>query len=155
MKRGMASCKLVMNCILHLMGCSNMNFTCFFSLPDPEQDIIGLRKVEGGTAAVLKFSGKPTEEIVLEKAKELRSSLIKDGLKPSNGCLLARYNDPGRTWNFIMVSLKSMCLSIICCWTLLWLDIVWSYINFKKRLDGFLFFISMRSIILKCFMFWI
>lgn len=92
-----------------------MNFTCFFSLPDPEQDIIGLRKVEGGTAAVLKFSGKPTEEIVLEKAKELRSSLIKDGLKPSNGCLLARYNDPGRTWNFIMVSLKSMCLSIICC----------------------------------------
>lgn len=72
------------------------------SLPDPEQDIIGLRKVEGGTAAVLKFSGKPTEEIVLEKAKELRSSLIKDGLKPSNGCLLARYNDPGRTWNFIM-----------------------------------------------------
>ncbi|XP_038879422.1 uncharacterized protein LOC120071301 isoform X1 [Benincasa hispida] len=72
------------------------------SLPDPEQDIIGLRKVEGSIAAVLKFSGKPTEEIVQEKAKELRSSLIKDGLKPSNGCLLARYNDPGRTWNFIM-----------------------------------------------------
>ncbi|TYK11984.1 SOUL heme-binding family protein isoform 1 [Cucumis melo var. makuwa] len=72
------------------------------SLPDPEQDIIGLRKVEGGIAAVLKFSGKPTEEIVQEKAKELRSSLIKDGLKPRNGCLLARYNDPGRTWNFIM-----------------------------------------------------
>ncbi|XP_023530707.1 uncharacterized protein LOC111793169 isoform X1 [Cucurbita pepo subsp. pepo] len=73
-----------------------------YSLPDPEQDTIGLRKVEGGTAAVLKFSGKPTEEIVQEKAKELRSSLIKDGLKPGNGCLLARYNDPGRTWNFIM-----------------------------------------------------
>lgn len=80
-----------------------MNITFFFSLPDPEQDIIGLRKVEGGIAAVLKFSGKPTEEIVQEKAKELRSSLIKDGLKPRNGCLLARYNDPGRTWNFIMV----------------------------------------------------
>ena len=64
---------------------------------------------------MLKFSGKPTEEIVQEKAKELRSSLIKDGLKPGNGCLLARYNDPGRTWNFIMVSPKSICLSIICC----------------------------------------
>lgn len=80
-----------------------MNITSFFSLPDPEQDIVGLRKVEGGIAAVLKFSGKPIEEIVQEKAKELRSSLIKDGLKPRNGCLLARYNDPGRTWNFIMV----------------------------------------------------
>ncbi|XP_022144956.1 uncharacterized protein LOC111014503 isoform X1 [Momordica charantia] len=72
------------------------------SLPDPEQDTIGLRKVEGGIAAVLKFSGKPTEDMVQEKAKELRSCLIKDGLKPSKGCLLARYNDPGRTWSFIM-----------------------------------------------------
>lgn len=81
-----------------------MNITSLFSLPDPEQDIISLRKVEGRIAAVMKFSGKPTEEIVQEKAKELQSSLIKDGLKASNGCLLARYNDPGRTWSFIMVS---------------------------------------------------
>lgn len=73
------------------------------SLPDPNQEDISLRKVEGGIAAVLKFSGKPTEDIVAEKEKILRSSLLRDGLKPKTGCLLARYNDPGRTWNFIMV----------------------------------------------------
>lgn len=73
------------------------------SLPDPNQEDISLRKVEGGIAAVLKFSGKPTEGIVAEKEKILRSSLLRDGLKPKTGCLLARYNDPGRTWNFIMV----------------------------------------------------
>ncbi|XP_065851508.1 uncharacterized protein [Euphorbia lathyris] len=72
------------------------------SLPDPNQDNIKLRKVEGGTAAVVKFSGKPTEDIVQNKEKALRSTLVTDGLKPSPGCLLARYNDPGRTWTFIM-----------------------------------------------------
>ncbi|XP_041003714.1 uncharacterized protein LOC121249108 isoform X1 [Juglans microcarpa x Juglans regia] len=72
------------------------------SLPDPNQETIGLRKVEGGIAAVLKFSGRASEDIVKEKEKLLRSSLINDGLKPKTGCLLARYNDPGRTWSFIM-----------------------------------------------------
>ena len=75
----------------------------FFSLPDPDQEGISLRKVEGGIAAVSKFSGKPMEDVVQEKEKVLRSNLIRDGLKPKMGCLLARYNDPGRTWSFIMV----------------------------------------------------
>ncbi|KAE7998812.1 hypothetical protein FH972_003320 [Carpinus fangiana] len=73
------------------------------SLPDPNQETISLRKVEGGIAAVLKFSGRATEDTVQEKEKALRSSLINDGLKPKTGCLLARYNDPGRTWSFVMV----------------------------------------------------
>ncbi|XP_021741627.1 uncharacterized protein LOC110707868 isoform X1 [Chenopodium quinoa] len=72
------------------------------SLPDPNQETINLRRVEGDIAAALKFSGKPTEEIVRQKEKELRDSLIRDGLRPRKGCLLARYNDPGRTWEFIM-----------------------------------------------------
>lgn len=72
------------------------------SLPDPNQETLDLRKVEGGIAAVLKFSGKPTEDIVCEKEKELRTRLIRDGLRPKIGCLLARYNDPGRTWSFTM-----------------------------------------------------
>ncbi|XP_057467091.1 heme-binding-like protein At3g10130, chloroplastic isoform X2 [Actinidia eriantha] len=72
------------------------------SLPDPDEKAINLRKVEGGIAAVSKFSGKPTEDVVLEKEKELRSSLLRDGLRPKMGCLLARYNDPGRTWIFMM-----------------------------------------------------
>ncbi|XP_023875333.1 heme-binding-like protein At3g10130, chloroplastic isoform X3 [Quercus suber] len=72
------------------------------SLPDPNQGTISLRKVEGGIAAVLKFSGRATEDIVREKEKALRSSLINDGLKPKTGCLFARYNDPGRTRSFVM-----------------------------------------------------
>ncbi|XP_025701706.1 uncharacterized protein [Arachis hypogaea] len=72
------------------------------SLPDPNQETVSLRKIEGGIAAVLKFSGKPTEDIVREKERTLRSNIIRDGLKPQMGCLLARYNDPGRTWSFIM-----------------------------------------------------
>lgn len=72
------------------------------SLPNPNKENLSLREVEGGIAAVLKFSGKPTEEIVKEKERELRSTLLRDGLKPKNGCLFARYNDPGRTWSFTM-----------------------------------------------------
>ncbi|KAM3216186.1 hypothetical protein T459_24151 [Capsicum annuum] len=72
------------------------------SLPAPNKEGISLRKTEGGIAAAIKFSGKPTDDIVREKEKQLRSSLIKAGLKPKSGCMLARYNDPGRTWNFIM-----------------------------------------------------
>lgn len=66
---------------------------------------IGIRRVEQGVAAVSKFSGRATEEIVRSKEKELRSALVRDGLNPREGCLFARYNDPGRTWSFIMVRL--------------------------------------------------
>lgn len=83
------------------------------SLPDPDQEAVKLRKVEGGIAAVIKFSGKPTEDVVLNKEKELRSSLLNDGLKPKDGCLLARYNDPGRTWSFIMVGLVVLVKQIL------------------------------------------
>lgn len=74
------------------------------SLPDPVEDGIGitLKTVDSGIAAVTKFSGKATEDIVSEKAHVLRSSLINDGLVPKPGCSFARYNDPGRTWSFTM-----------------------------------------------------
>ena len=62
-----------------------------------------MRKVEGGIVAVLKFSGRATEDVVREKEKALRSSLINDGLKTKTGCLLTQYNDPGQTWSFEMV----------------------------------------------------
>ncbi|GAB2300373.1 hypothetical protein Dimus_034414 [Dionaea muscipula] len=74
----------------------------FSSLPNPNQEAVRLRKVEGGIAAVLKFSGKPTEDDIIQKEKELRASLLRDGIIPQKGCLFARYNDPGRTWDFIM-----------------------------------------------------
>ncbi|KAK4746711.1 hypothetical protein SAY87_025748 [Trapa incisa] len=72
------------------------------NLPDPSQEGISLRKVQGGMAAVLKFSGSPLEDVVLEKEMMLRKSLERDGLRPKIGCLLARYNDPGSTWSFMM-----------------------------------------------------
>ncbi|KAK4746742.1 hypothetical protein SAY87_025779 [Trapa incisa] len=72
------------------------------NLPDPSQERISLRKVQGGMAAVLKFSGNPSEDVVLEKEMKLRKSLESDGLRPKIGCLLARYNDPGRTWSFML-----------------------------------------------------
>ena len=78
-------------------------FILLTSLPNPNQETVSLRKIEGGIAAVVKFSGKPTEDVVREKEKTLRSNIVKDGLKPQMGCLLARYNDPGRTWSFVMV----------------------------------------------------
>ncbi|KAH7849420.1 hypothetical protein Vadar_017539 [Vaccinium darrowii] len=78
-------------------------FNAVAGSPDPDEEKINLKKVEGGIAAVSKFSGKPTEDVVREKDKSLRSSLIKDGLRPETGCLLACYNDPGRTQSFMMV----------------------------------------------------
>lgn len=72
------------------------------SLPAPSKEGISLRKTEGGIVAAVKFSGKPTDDVVREKEKQLLSSLIRDGLRPRPGCMLARYNDPGSTWKFIM-----------------------------------------------------
>ncbi|XP_076958774.1 uncharacterized protein LOC143634629 [Bidens hawaiensis] len=72
------------------------------SLPNPNKENVSIRSVQGGFAAVLKFSGKTTEDIVYEKEKLLRSSVLSDGFKPKDGCLLARYNDPGRTKSFMM-----------------------------------------------------
>ncbi|XP_020249279.1 uncharacterized protein LOC109826660 isoform X2 [Asparagus officinalis] len=72
------------------------------NLPAPNTEAVKLRKVEGCIVAAMKFSGTTNEELVCNKEKELRSALLNDGLKPQNGCMLARYNDPGRTWSFIM-----------------------------------------------------
>ncbi|KOM40158.1 hypothetical protein LR48_Vigan04g035600 [Vigna angularis] len=83
------------------------------SLPSPNQETVRVRKNEGGIAAVMKFSGKPTEDIVCEKEKILRSNIIKDGLKPQIGCLLARYNDPGRTWTFTMVCYEACLIMFV------------------------------------------
>ncbi|EXB76273.1 hypothetical protein L484_025630 [Morus notabilis] len=72
------------------------------SLDLTNQGTVDMRnKKRGSIAAVLRFSGKPTEKIVREKDKILRSRLSADGLKPEIGCFLAaRHNDPQRTWSF-------------------------------------------------------
>lgn len=73
------------------------------SSPEPNLETVSLRKVQGGIAAAVKFSGRPTEDVVRQKEEELRSALIESGLKPVRGCVLARYNDPERTLSFILV----------------------------------------------------
>lgn len=95
---------------------------CLFSLPMPNEEKINLKKMEGGFAAAVKFSGKPTEDVVREKENELRKSLSKDGLKAKTGCMLARYNDPGRTWSFIMVCVQGLAITLFCdIYTMVWL----------------------------------
>ncbi|CAL9123393.1 unnamed protein product, partial [Musa acuminata var. zebrina] len=89
------------------------------NLPSPSAEAVNLRKVEGGISAVTKFSGKPSEEIVLSKERELRSAILKDGLRPQQGCLLARYNDPGSTNSFIMLlcllTVPDACFVLLSC----------------------------------------
>ncbi|KAI3972201.1 hypothetical protein MKX01_011753 [Papaver californicum] len=52
-----------------------------------------LKMVEEGFAVVSNFSGNLTEEIVFEQNKKLRRAIIRDGLKPKETFLLARYKD--------------------------------------------------------------
>ncbi|XP_062090674.1 uncharacterized protein LOC133796970 [Humulus lupulus] len=70
-------------------------------LPDTHQFTKGLKESNGGIAAAIKFSGKPSKNIVQEKVKTLFSNLVSDGLRPKTGCLLSPPNDSG-PWNFAM-----------------------------------------------------
>ncbi|KAL5200083.1 hypothetical protein ABZP36_021286 [Zizania latifolia] len=106
------------------------------SLPAPNTEAVTLRKVEGGVAAVKKFSGRPKEEIVIQKEKELRSQLLKDGLKPQNGWLLARYNDP-RTQSFIMAKHLERCTDEMNReWPLMWGPSQWYSLYMLMLKDG-------------------
>ncbi|EPS64547.1 hypothetical protein M569_10235 [Genlisea aurea] len=70
--------------------------------PVPEEEGISLRRVEGGVAAASRFSGMADEDAVADRERRLRRGVVEDGLRPREGCLLARYNDPGRTSNLVM-----------------------------------------------------
>ncbi|KAH7280338.1 hypothetical protein KP509_37G062400 [Ceratopteris richardii] len=71
------------------------------SLPAPSPGTATLRELPGSFVAAIKFSGEATEELVKDKEVLLRSALVADGLCPKPGFMLARYNDPGRTWSWI------------------------------------------------------
>ncbi|XP_071742278.1 uncharacterized protein [Rutidosis leptorrhynchoides] len=68
------------------------------------KNITSRRSFQEGFAAVLEFGGKPTEDIVREKENLLRASILSEGLKPKDGCLLACYYDPDKTNLFMMES---------------------------------------------------
>ncbi|CAM6103392.1 unnamed protein product [Calypogeia fissa] len=71
------------------------------SAPSPLSEEVKVRPVEKTFAAVIRFSGEADEETVKEKERELRAALFEDKEEPEEGYLLARYNDPGRTWAFM------------------------------------------------------
>ncbi|KAL9269191.1 hypothetical protein AKJ16_DCAP22809 [Drosera capensis] len=80
-------------------GCSTL--TWYTVEENTAMQEIPMAKVKGGFAAVLKFSGKSTDDVVDEKEKELRASLLRDSLVPQKGCLLTRYNNLALPWDFI------------------------------------------------------
>lgn len=71
-------------------------------LPAPLVDSVKLREMPGGFMAAMRFSGLANEEEVMKMEKLLRSAITADGLNAKEGFMVARYNDPGRTWSFIM-----------------------------------------------------
>ncbi|KAJ7569242.1 hypothetical protein O6H91_01G068300 [Diphasiastrum complanatum] len=73
-------------------------------LPSPLSKGVNLQEKGGGFAGVLKFSGKLSEDIVVQKESILRAALQRDRLNPREGFMLARYNDPGRTPEFLQDS---------------------------------------------------
>jgi hypothetical protein len=74
-------------------------------LPLPLSEQVKVQQVERRAVAAIRFNGKPTEDLVKEKAKILTEELAKDGLRQKGGIVLARYNDPGRTFPLFMVHL--------------------------------------------------
>jgi len=74
-------------------------------LPVPLSEQVKVQQVERRAVAAIRFNGKPTEDLVQEKAKILTEELAKDGLRQKGGIVLARYNDPGRTFPLFMVHL--------------------------------------------------
>ncbi len=74
-------------------------------MPVPLSEQVKVQQVERKAVAAIRFNGKPTEDLVQEKAKILTEELAKDGLRQKGGIVLARYNDPGRNFPLFMVHL--------------------------------------------------
>lgn len=64
---------------------------------------VDIKSVDTSFLAVAQFSGAPSSDRVVEVERNLRAALIRDGLTPLEGSLLARYNDPDSTPGFIKV----------------------------------------------------
>lgn len=69
-------------------------FKTIEQLPSPSSDKIHTRQEPGGYFAAIQFNGWPLDGEVVEKERELRRSLARDGLKGKPGCMLARYSEP-------------------------------------------------------------
>lgn len=67
-------------------------------LPTPANEEVHLKKVPGYTAAVVRFSGSVTPEIVEQKKTGLQLWMKELGLKAHGEPVIARYNPPFTPW---------------------------------------------------------
>ena len=68
------------------------------ALPNPNNPQVKIAKQEERTLAVLRFGGYTNDEKIAEKAKELKSLLLKEGIAFEDHLIYMGYNAP---WDFI------------------------------------------------------
>lgn len=68
------------------------------TLPQPTDDRVRLREVEGRVVAVNRYSGFWTQENYEQHVAELRQALANDGVTVTGQPALARYNGPMTPW---------------------------------------------------------
>jgi hypothetical protein len=64
------------------------------TLPRPNNINVTNKQQEGRFVAAVRFSGWPLDFEVEAAERQLRTALLRDGLQPSAGYTLARYNEP-------------------------------------------------------------
>ena len=68
------------------------------ALPNPNNPQVKIAKQEERTLAVLRFGGYSNDDKITEKAQELRSLLLKEGIAFEDQLIYMGYNAP---WDFI------------------------------------------------------
>jgi hypothetical protein len=68
------------------------------ALPNPNNPQVKIAKQEERTLAVLRFGGYTNDEKIAQKAQELKSLLLKEGITFENHLIYMGYNAP---WDFI------------------------------------------------------
>lgn len=68
------------------------------TLPAPNNAAIRIRKVEGRTVAVHRFSGRWTPAKYNKHEQLLLEALTRDGIRPTGTTMLARFNGPMTPW---------------------------------------------------------
>lgn len=87
---------------------SETNYMAFYmpekmtleSLPQPNDNSVTLHEIAARTVAVMRFSGRATNESVQENVQALLASLASRGIEPLGEVTLAQYNPPWTLpWN--------------------------------------------------------
>ena len=68
------------------------------SLPTPRNQRVKLREIDGGQVAVIRYSGRWTEENYLENLDALRAQIRSRDLVETGSPVWARYNAPITPW---------------------------------------------------------